>query len=117
MTFDEAMRTLEKAGTEQNRKVPAKHGVEDAMFRVSFAVQRDLARYIRTNHALAMRLRDTGNHDARILATMFADATAAGKRQLEARSKQLDNCIITGALSARAATSPDARDRNGVDRF
>jgi hypothetical protein len=35
MTFDEAMRSLEDAGSEQTRKTDARHGVKGACFGVS----------------------------------------------------------------------------------
>jgi 3-methyladenine DNA glycosylase AlkD len=108
MTFDEAMKALEDAGTAQNRKVYGRHGVQGAMFGVSYAVQRALAKKIKVDHALAVSLWDSGNHDARILATMIADPAASGRRLLDAWAKELDSYVITDALSALAARSPDA---------
>ncbi len=108
MTFDEAMKTLESAGTAQNRKVYARHGVNGAMFGVSYATQRDLAKKIKVDHALATRLWETGNHDARVLATMIADPAAAGRKQLDDWAKELDDYVLTDGVSAMAARAPDA---------
>jgi 3-methyladenine DNA glycosylase AlkD len=102
------MKALEDAGTAQNRKVYGRHGVQGAMFGVSYAVQRALAKKIKVDHALAVSLWDSGNHDARILATMIADPAASGRRLLDAWAKELDSYVITDALSALAARSPDA---------
>jgi 3-methyladenine DNA glycosylase AlkD len=62
MTFDEAMRTLESAGMAQNREVYPRHGVKGAMFGVSYATQRALAKKVKTDHELATRWWDT-EHD------------------------------------------------------
>lgn len=108
MTFDETIAVLERAGTAQNRTVYARHGVKGAMYGVSYAVQRDLAKKIKVDHTLASQLWETGNHDARILATMVADPAALGRKQLEAWAKELDNYVITDAVASAAARSPQA---------
>jgi hypothetical protein len=42
MTLAEAMHALEKAGSAQTRKTYARHGAEEPMFGVSFAVMKTL---------------------------------------------------------------------------
>jgi 3-methyladenine DNA glycosylase AlkD len=103
------MRRLESMGTAQNRKVYSRHGVGEPMYGVSYANLGQLRREIKIDQALAERLWASGNHDARVLATMIADPTAVADRTLEAWSRQLDNYVITGALSDLVARTPRAR--------
>lgn len=110
MTAKEVMAALEKAGTAQNRKVYPRHGIGGAMFGVSFASLRTLAKAIKTDHALARALWATGNHDARMLATMIADPADASAAELESWAKALDNYVITDAFSGYAAKTPLVRE-------
>ncbi|MGE4003913.1 MAG: DNA alkylation repair protein [Planctomycetaceae bacterium] len=79
MTLQQTMSALRTMGTAQNRKVYARHGAGagagagENLFGVSFANLRSLARQIGVDHALAEQLWETGNSDARALATMIAD--------------------------------------------
>jgi 3-methyladenine DNA glycosylase AlkD len=47
------------------------------MFGVSYAALGKLKKQIKQEHALAEALWETGNHDARVLATMVADPRKA----------------------------------------
>ncbi|OHD57452.1 MAG: hypothetical protein A2Y33_05640 [Spirochaetes bacterium GWF1_51_8] len=73
MTYQETMALLESLGTAQNRKVYASHGAGENQFGVSFANLYALQKKIKTDHALAVELWNSGNTDARMLATMIAD--------------------------------------------
>ncbi len=84
MTLIETMQALESLGTEQNRKVYARHGAGRNQFGVSFANLSKLAKKLGTDQTLAGALMRTGNQDARVLATMIADAEAMSSRDLEA---------------------------------
>lgn len=111
MGFREVMKELESAGTAQNRKVYARHGVGPKVFGVSYAHFGKLAKRIRQDHALAEQLWASGNHDARVLATMVADPTALADRTVEGWAKDLDNYVLTDALSGLVARSPLARKK------
>ena len=56
MNYDQAMKELEAAGTAQNRKVYARHGIGENMFGVSFATLEKLRKQIKVNHELAAQL-------------------------------------------------------------
>ncbi|HUU45230.1 MAG TPA: DNA alkylation repair protein [Acidobacteriota bacterium] len=73
MTLDEVIKELKHRGTPQNVKVYRRHGAGDNVFGVSFAHLNHLKRKIWIDHELALQLWDTGNADARSLATMIAD--------------------------------------------
>ncbi|UCG53046.1 MAG: DNA alkylation repair protein [Candidatus Latescibacterota bacterium] len=109
MNYTEVMKKLEAMGTAQNRKVYARHGVGEKMFGVSFANLGKLRKEIKIDHGLATKLWASGNHDARILATMIADAAQMKSAVLEEWTKHLDNYVITDALSGLAGKTPFAR--------
>lgn len=98
MDVQAAMKALEKAGAAQNRKVYARHGAKEPMFGVSFANLKALAKKIKKDHALAEALWKTGNHDARILATMIADPDELDIKTINAWVKDVDNYVVADAF-------------------
>lgn len=109
MTRDDVMKSLEKAGTAQNRKVYAKHGIANRMFGVSVANLKALAKKLGVQHELANQLWKTGNHDAMILATMVADPKLATRAELAAWLRDLGNYVIAETFAGFAARTPYAR--------
>jgi 3-methyladenine DNA glycosylase AlkD len=109
MTLEETLSQLEAYGTEQNRKVYPRHGVKEPMYGVSYANLGKMKKAIESDHALALALWKTGNHDARVLATMIADPKASDEAMLNAWVHDLDNYVLTDALGGFAAKSPAAR--------
>lgn len=108
MTFEEAMAALEQAGTAQNRKVYARHGVGQNMFGVSYAILGKLTKTIRVDHQLAEQLWRSGNHDARILATMVADPGDMTSKQIDEWMKGVDSPPLAGAFAGVVAKTPFA---------
>lgn len=106
LTYTEVMVELENCGTAQNRKVYCRHGVSAEMFGVSYAHLGKLRKKIEVDQDLALELWSSGNHDARILATMVADAERMDDETLEQWVKDLDNYVLTDAFSALAARTP-----------
>lgn len=106
MDFNRVMRELEANGTAQNRKVYARHGIGEKMFGVSFANLEKLRKQIKVDHELAAQLWATGNHDAKILATMIADPQALTDKQAEAWAKDLDNYGIAEMFGRLVVKSP-----------
>lgn len=111
MDVSEAMARLEAAGTEQNRKLYPRHGIRPPLFGVSYSDLGKLRKAIKRDHALAVALWATGNHDARILATMVADPQRADDALLEAWARDLDNYVITDAFTNVVAAAPGAPER------
>lgn len=70
-TLPEALEALRALGSEKMRAYNAKHGAGDDQFGVSLGEIRALAKRIRTDHALALALWDTGNVDAQFLSTLL----------------------------------------------
>ncbi len=115
MDYATAMKRLEAAGTAQNRKIYARHGVGPRMFGVSTAEQKAHAKRNGRDQALAERLWASGNHDARILATFVAEPSRMTARLIDAWRKDLDNYGLTDALSQVAhEAGVSARD---IDRW
>lgn len=71
MTLDETLEQLEALGSAKVRAQNAKGGAGDNQFGVSLGDVRVLAKKIRTDHALALALWETGNVDAQFLATLL----------------------------------------------
>jgi 3-methyladenine DNA glycosylase AlkD len=113
MTPAEVMEALEAAGTEQNRKVYRRHGAQDPMFGVSYAVLGTLKKRIRCDQALAEALWQTGNHDARILATMVADPATVAAATLDAWAAQANGYGQSGSLASELVVkTPYAWDKH-----
>lgn len=73
MTVNEALKQLKALGNEKVRAQNAKSGAGDNQFGVSLGEIRTLAKKIRTDHALALSLWETGNVDAQFLATLLIE--------------------------------------------
>lgn len=83
MTLAEAMRELERAGSEQTRKTYARHGATGPMFGVSFATLKALSKRIGVDHELAVALWNTRNADAQNLAVKIVDPSRMSSRDLD----------------------------------
>ena len=107
--FSAVMAELEAAGTAQNRKVYARHGAAEPVFGVSYAELGRIAKPIKTNHALAVELWDSGNHDARVLALRVADPAALDELLAGRWLRDVDNYILAEALGGLCAGTRHAR--------
>ncbi|MHC4941281.1 MAG: DNA alkylation repair protein [Planctomycetota bacterium] len=114
MTRNEVLKELKAMGTAQNRKVYPRHGVKGPAFGVSYANLGKLKKRIKSDQPLAEQLWASGNHDARILATMIADPEAMSAKTLDAWARDLDNYVLTDAFStmlARTRFAPARADK------
>jgi 3-methyladenine DNA glycosylase AlkD len=111
MSLDEVMEALKAAGTEQNRKTYARHGVKHALYGVSYADLGKLKKRIKVDHALALALWATGVHDARILAAMVADPAQADDAMLDEWAGDLGDYVITDAFADYVFQTPLARQK------
>jgi 3-methyladenine DNA glycosylase AlkD len=109
MDVHEAMAQLETLGTEQNRKIYQRHGARPPLFGVSYANFGKLKKQIKTDHELALALWDTGNHDARILATMIYDPRRADAAMIDHWAAAVDNKALTDAFINVAAAAPNVQ--------
>ncbi len=73
MTLNEVLEQLKALGNAKVRAQNAKSGAGDNQFGVSLGEIRVLAKKIKTDHALALSLWDTGNVDAQFLAALLIE--------------------------------------------
>lgn len=109
MTSQQALANLDALGSEKRRAVYRRHGVLGDQYGVSYADQKALAKRLGRDHGLARDLWATGNHDARVLATLVADPNAADESLLDAWAADLDSYVLTDAFSTYAAEARHAR--------
>ena len=109
MTVDDALRELRALGSNSTRAIYRRHGVGEDVYGVSFANLGKLKKRIKVDHALAEALWATGNHDARVLATMIADPRLTSEALLTRWAADLDNYALTDSFVGLAARTPHAR--------
>jgi len=73
MTLQETLSQLEAMGSERMREQNIRRGAGSNQFGVQLGDIRTLAKKIKKDHQLAMELWDTGNIEARLLATLIID--------------------------------------------
>lgn len=108
MQLAAVVKNLKAAGTAQNRKVYARHGIHEPMFGVSFAHLKSVAKRIKVDQTLAEQLWDVGNHDCRCLALMIADPEGMKLATLNKWGKEADNSCLAGMLGNLTAETPHA---------
>lgn len=87
MTTQEAMQRLEAHGTEKGREMNARHGASDNQFGANRSHIRALAKEIKWDHDLGLELWETGNEDARLLATLIMRPKQLSAAELDAMMK------------------------------
>ena len=111
MTLQETMTALEFMGTEQNRKVYARHGMTGSTYGVSFANLGKLKKKIGTDHQLAVRLWKTGNADACHLALQIADPRQMRSGDLDAWVNDIPYYLLGDLLSVLVWKTSFARQK------
>lgn len=111
MTAHDILTQLETLGTAQTRKIYKRHGVVGDQYGISYADQKKLKKQIKTDHEAAQQLWASGNHDARILATMIADPKQADNALIDAWADDLSNYVLTDAFTAFVGRTAFARQQ------
>jgi len=111
MNCQALLKELESLGSAQTRKTYCRHGVDTPQFGVSYKNFGILKKRVKVNHALALELWATGNHDARVLATMIADTAALTASQAESMVKDVTNAPIADALAGLVGRSRFGRQK------
>lgn len=107
----EVLQQLEALGSEQTRKTWARHGVTGPMFGVKYGDLEKLRKRLGRDHALAVALWSSGNHDARVLATMIADPVACDAAALRAwQADATSHGLIDAFATHVASRSPAWRE-------
>lgn len=107
----EILKKLEKLGSEKNRKGMQKFGINiENAFGISVTNLRKLAKEIGKNHQLAIELWNTGNHEAKHLASMIADPKLVTKSLMNKWVKDFNSWdICDGTCSNLFRKTPYAK--------
>lgn len=108
MNLNESMLELESLGSEQTRKTWCRHGAAEPMFGVKFGDLAKIQKRINVDHVLAAALWKSGNHDARLLACMVADANAVTEKELKAWAASVKDSSTADALAALVSRTSKA---------
>lgn len=90
MNLREALARLEALGSEKVRAQNRRNGAGDHQYGVKLGDIRTVAKEIRTDHALALELWDTGNLDARLLAILLMKPKALSAAEVDAMVRSND---------------------------
>lgn len=90
MTLKEALEQLQVLGNDRMRAQNRKNGAGDNQFGVRLGDIRKVAKKAKSDHALALALWETGNVDARLLATLVIDPAELSAAELDAMVRSLD---------------------------
>lgn len=104
MTATDVLAQLKALGSEQTKKTWLRHGAKEPIFGVKVGDLKVLQKKIKTDHALALELYDSGNSDAMYLAGMIADPAAFTKAQLQKWVKGAYWYMISGYTVPWAAS-------------
>lgn len=110
LTSDAVMTELERMGTEQNRKIYARHGATGELFGVSFADLYSLQKRIGIDDQLADQLWATRNCDARILALLVRDPKTVTLERIKSWVADSHDYGTVGSIAALVAKSPVASE-------
>lgn len=100
MTLEEALAELQALGNDKVRQRNRKNGAGDNQFGVQLGDIRKLAKTIKTNHALALALWDTGNIDARLLAILLMEPKELSREQMDGMVRSADFAQVADWLNA-----------------
>jgi 3-methyladenine DNA glycosylase AlkD len=106
MDLKQALRELESKGKVTARKAYVRHGVTGSCFGVTSGELAGMARSIKVDHDLALGLWGSGNHDARMLATLIVDAGRLDEATAMAWLAEADNDILVDAVADAIARMP-----------
>jgi len=100
MTLEETLTQLEALGDEKVRARNARLGAGDNQFGVKLGDLKKLAKKLKANHELALALWDTGNVDARLVATLVMKPTSLSADELDAMVRSVICVQVAGWLDA-----------------
>jgi 3-methyladenine DNA glycosylase AlkD len=83
MMYEEIMVKLKELGSEQTKKVYLNHGVKEPYFGVKIGDLKKLVKFVKKDHELALKLFESGNHDAMYLAGLSINPKLISKETLQ----------------------------------
>ena len=100
MNLDQALAQLKKLGDEKVRARNYRNGAGENQFGVKHGDIRKLAAKIKSDHALALELWETGNLDARLLAVLVMDPKALSRDAMDRLVRSTGFVQVADWLSA-----------------
>lgn len=100
MTLKEALAELESRADAKVRTINHRNGAGDNQYGVKLGDIRKVAAQIKTDHALAMKLWETGNLDARLLAILVLKPQDLGADELDRMVRSIGTAQEADWLSA-----------------
>lgn len=95
MQYKEVLKQLRSHANADNVAAMARFGINpEGTLGISIPQLRKLAKQIGTDHQLALRLWDSGIHEARILASLIADRTQVNKSMMNRWARDFDSWDI-----------------------
>ncbi len=92
MNTQEIIKKLEKFSVPENKEGMARFGINtEKALGVSVANIRKVGKTVKKDHELALKLWNTGIHEARILATMLDEPDAVNEEQMESWAKDFNS--------------------------
>lgn len=108
MTVEQVLAQLESLGDEKRRAHNIKTGAPDNQFGAKLGDVRGLAKKIRTDHELALKLWATGNVEAQLVATLIMKPKSLSARELDALTRSVTCAQVADWLNAYVvAQHPD----------
>ena len=107
----QVMDELKQMGTSQNVKVYQRHGAGDSVYGVSFANLGRLRKKIGRNHELALALWESGNMDARTLATMVVDVQRLTPLDIDKWMGDIHYYVLVDLFADALSRSPFALEK------
>ncbi|WP_404328563.1 DNA alkylation repair protein [Mesobacillus maritimus] len=107
MNYEEIMQKLEEFGSEQTKKVYKNHGVAEPYFGVKIGDMKKLVKFVKKDQELALKLYDSGNHDAMYLAGLSVNPKLLSKEILEDWVKKAYWYMLAEYTVAQVAAESD----------
>ena len=110
MTVKQILAELESLGDDARRKHNTKAGAPDNQFGVKLGDIRAVAKKLKTDHALALKLWDTGNVEAQLLATLIIKPTSLSAAELDAMTRSTTCPQVADWLNAYVVAKHPEKD-------
>lgn len=110
MTVKEILAQLKSLGDDARRKHNTKAGAPDNQFGVKLGDIRAIAKKIKTDHQLAIKLWDTGNVEAQLLATLIIKSTSLSADELDAMTRSTTCAQVADWLNAYVVAKHPEKD-------
>jgi 3-methyladenine DNA glycosylase AlkD len=110
MNVDEILARLQSLGDDARRAHNERAGAPDNQFGVKLGDIRAIAKQIKTNHALALRLWETGNVDAQLLATLIIKPSSLSADELDGLTRSTTCAQVADWLNAYVVAQHPEKD-------